>query len=134
MADVIHPNLSLMQRLDLRNLDACADIIADDFVWHYFNPKLPELAGDYRGPEGLNGFFEKVGQMSSGSFHVDVVDGRAVGDELVVTQTCNRLSMEEATGGNTIEFDVVVVWRIVDGKIAEGWDIPSVYSVRMVEN
>jgi predicted SnoaL-like aldol condensation-catalyzing enzyme len=27
-----------------------------------------------------------------------------------------------------LETDVVVVWRIVDGRIAEVWDIPSVYS------
>ena len=131
MADAVHPNLSLLRRLDLRNLDSCADIISDDFVWHYFNPKVPELAGDYRGAEGLNSFFCKLGEMSSGSFEVNVVDGRVVGDELVFTQTCNRLSMD-ATGGNTIEFDVIVVWRIVGGKIAEGWDIPSVYSVRMI--
>ena len=58
-----------------------------------------------------------------------VIDSRTVGDELVVTQTCNRLTVE----GDTIETDVVVVWRIVNGKIAEGWDIPTVYNVRIIQ-
>lgn len=29
-----------------------------------------------------------------------------------------------------IELDAVVVWRIVRGRIAEAWDIPSVHAVR----
>lgn len=132
MAEAAHPNISLLQKLDIRNLDACANIIADNFIWHYFNPKRPELEGDYRGIEGLKGFFAKLAEVSNDSFQANVIDGRAVGDELVVTQTCNRLTLE-ALEGNTIEFDVVVVWRIVNGKIAEGWDIPSVYNVRVIE-
>jgi ketosteroid isomerase-like protein len=115
-----------MEKLDIRNLDACTNIIADNFVWHYFNPRRPELEGDYRGIEGLKGFFAKLAEISNGSFQVNVIDSRAVGDELVVTQACNRITWE----GNPIEFDAVVVWRIVNGKIAEGWDIPSVYNVR----
>ena len=38
--------------------------------------------------------------------------------------TKNRLTRDDAL----IETDVVVVWRIVDGKVAEVWDIPSVYA------
>ena len=117
-----------MQKLDIQNLDACADIIADNFVWHYYNPKLPQLQGDYKGIEELKGFFEKLGSMTGDSLEVSVVDTRAVGDELVVTQTCNRLLF----GGRTIEFDVVIVWRFVEGKVAEAWDIPSEFHVRQV--
>jgi hypothetical protein len=43
MPEATHPNIALLSQLDLHNLDACANIFADDFVWHYFNPKLPEL-------------------------------------------------------------------------------------------
>ena len=31
--------------------------------------------------------------------------------------------------GEQIETDAVVVWRIVEGKIVEAWDIPAVHSV-----
>ena len=129
MTDSINSNILLLQKLDITNLDSCADLFADNFVWHYFNPKLLQLQGDYNGLEELKGFFAKLGEMSGDSFNVSVIDVRAAGDELVVVQTCNRITL----GGNTIEFDVVVVWRFVDGKIAEAWDIPSVFQVRIVE-
>lgn len=62
---------------------------------------------------------------------VNPVDVRAVGDELVVVHACNRLELPAKQGG-PIEFDAVVVWRIVDGTIAEAWDIPAVHTVRTV--
>ena len=129
MTNPIHPNLLLMQQFDIKNLDVCAEIMAENFVWHYFNPRLPDLEGAYRGLAGIKDFFAKLAAISNDSFQVSVVDGRAVGDELVVTQTCNRIKLED----NTIEFDVVVVWRIVEGKIAEAWDIPSVFHDRVIE-
>ena len=42
-----HPNIEVLKRLDLTNMEASAQVIAEDFVWHYFNPELPELQGDY---------------------------------------------------------------------------------------
>lgn len=129
MTDATHQNISLLMKFDIQNLDACANIFADNFVWHYFNPKLPDLEGDYRGVEGLKSFFTKLDEITNSSFQSNVVDARAVGDELVVTQVHDRLTVE----GGTIESEAVVVWRIVDGKIAEAWDIPSVYNVRSIQ-
>ena len=129
MTETMHPNMSLLMKLDIQNLDACRNVFADNFIWHYFNPRLPELQGDYHGVEGFKGFFAKLAEISNGSFQRNVIDARSVGDELVVVQTCNRLAFE----GDTIETDVVVVWRIVNGKIAEGWDIPSVYNVHTIQ-
>ena len=131
MTDAMHPNLSIMNKLDIKNLDACVDVFADNFVWHYFNPKRPEIEGDYQGVSGLKDFFAKMKETSKGTFQVNPVDARAVGDDLVVVHACNRLAVPEMQGG-TIEFDAVVVWRIVNGKIAEAWDIPAVHSVRTV--
>lgn len=48
-----HPNVALLSRFNPADIAACADIIADDFVWHHFNPELPDLQGDYVGPAGL---------------------------------------------------------------------------------
>ena len=128
MTDTMHPNLSIMNRLDIKNLDACADVFADNFVWHYFNPKLPKLEGNYQGVSGLKSFFSKLSEKGNGAFQVNPVDVRAAGDELVFVQVCNQLAME----GGPIEFDAIVVYRIVDGKIAEAWDIPAVHTVRTV--
>ncbi len=129
MSNEIHPNLSVLGKLDIKNLDTCANVISDKFVWHYFNSKLPELDGKYYGFEGFKEFFQKLAEISKGSFEVKVIDARPIGDELVFTQTCNRLMFE----ASIIEFDVVVVWRVVNNKIVEGWDIPSVFNVRTIK-
>lgn len=126
MTETMHPNMHLLMKLDIQNLDACRDVFADNFIWHYFNPILPELDGDHFGIEGLKGFFAKLNEESNSSFHVNVIEARPVGDELVVTEVCNRMDLE----GDAIEFDAVVIWRIVSSKIAEAWDIPAVNTVR----
>lgn len=48
------------------------------------------------------------------------------GDELLVAFATNTLSF----GGAEIDVDAVVVWRVVDGQIREGWDIPAINTVR----
>jgi hypothetical protein len=35
--------------------------------------------------------------------------------------------------GRLIELDAVVIWRIVDNKIAEAWDIPAINTIRSSE-
>jgi len=127
----MHPNLSIINSLDIENLDACADLFANNFVWHYFNPERPEFEGNYQGVSGLKDFFAKMKESSNGAFQVNPVEARAVRDELVVVHACNRFALEAMDGG-TIEFDAIVVWRIVNGKIAEAWDIPAVHTVRTV--
>jgi ketosteroid isomerase-like protein len=129
MTDAIHPNMSILKKLDLQNLDACKSILANDFVWHYFNPRIPDLEGDYRGVEELKKFFAELSEKSDGSFRVNVIDGRPAGDELVVTHVCNCMNLD----GSSLEFDAVVVWRIIDSKIAEAWDIPAVNTVRIMQ-
>ena len=124
MADE-HANVSLLKRLDLSNLAAAADLFAQDVVFHYFNPRLPDIQGDYVGLTGIHTFFEKIGVLTGDTFRVEPISITAVGDELVVTQTKNKMTVQ----GQPIATDVVVVWRFVDGRIAEVWDIPSVHSV-----
>ena len=118
-----HANVSLLKRLDVGNLAAAADLFAQDVVWHFFNPRLPDLQGDYVGRTGLQDFFEKMGNLTEGSFKVNPVSITTVGDELVVVHVKDNMVLE----GNPIEIDAVVVWRIVDGRIVEAWDIPAVH-------
>lgn len=126
MTETMHSNLSVLTTLDLQNLDGCRDIFADDFVWHYFNPDLPKLEGDYFGVDGLKNFFAKLNETSNGSFKVNLIDARPVGNELVVVQVCNCIDWQ----GGAIEFDAVVVWRVVENKLSEAWDIPAINTVR----
>ena len=118
-----HPNLALLMRVDPANITESADVFAEDAVWHYFNPRLPDLEGDYVGLAGLRDFFAKLAAATEGTFKVEPISVTPVGDELVVMHTRNTMTLP----GEEVVTEVVVVWRIVDGRIAEVWDIPSVY-------
>lgn len=56
-----HPNIQAMKQLNLGDLTAAKDLFAEDVVWHYFNPNLPELQGDYVGLTGIRSFFQSIG-------------------------------------------------------------------------
>ncbi|QDU06977.1 nuclear transport factor 2 family protein [Gimesia aquarii] len=118
-----HPNVALLKQLDPGNVAGTADVFAEDVVWHFFNPLLPDMQGDYVGRSGVQDFFEQMAKQTDGTFRVNPVSVTAVGDELLVTQSKNTMVMKD----QQIEIDVVVVWRIVDGRISEVWDIPSVH-------
>ena len=120
-----HPNVALMKRLDIRNLAGCAHLFSSDFVWHYINPNLPGVEGDYVGLAGLQTFFEALGSQTGGSFKVQPISISVFGDELVVTHVRNSMSI----GGQSLAIDAIVVWRIVNGVIAEAWDIPSAHTM-----
>jgi len=119
-----HPNVSLFDQLDPANIAQSADILSENFVWHFFNPAIPQIEGDYVGIEGLQRFFETLSAMTGGTFHVEPVSITPVGDELVIAHVKDRMTLD----GKSIELDAVVVWRVVDGLLAEAWDIPSVYN------
>lgn len=123
-----HPNIKVLKRLDLSNLTASAEVLAEDFVWHYFNPVLPELEGDYIGVSGLTDFFKRIGGLTKGSFKVQPISVTPMGDEMVVTHVKDHMLLN----GKQKEVDAVVVWRIVDGKIKEAWDIPAVRTTKVI--
>ncbi len=120
-----HPNRALLSKLDIRDLDASAALFSDNFVWHYFNPKLADVEGDYIGVEGLKKFFAIIADKTGGTFNVEPISVMNFGEELVVVHARDTMVFESSS----IALDVAVVWRIVDGKIAEGWDIPSAFAV-----
>ena len=119
-----HPNVALIERLDIHDIAASKDVFAEDAVFRYFNPLLPGLQGDYVGLAGIRDFFHKIGALSAGTFRIEPVSATAVGDEPVVVHTRNSLTFDT----QPITMDVVVVWRIVNGRVTEVWDIPSVYA------
>ena len=122
-----HPNVTLLKALDPTNLAKFAELLAEGFVWHFFNPSLPDVQRDYRdymGLSGLQAFFEKLGVLTGGTFQVESIAIIPFGDELVVTHVKDSMMWD----GQPHETDAVVVWRIVNGRIAEAWDIPSVHT------
>lgn len=129
MKTAVQTNLALLERLEKLlpyDLDSAQDLVADTFVWHYFNPALPEIAGDYKGLKGLQAFFEKLATVTNNTFSVRIHQVIPVGQELVVVHANPSMTF----AGESIELDAVVVWRIVGDRITEAWDIPAIYTVR----
>ena len=120
-----HPNIYVLQKFDPTNIAGSADVLAEGVVWHFFNPLLLDMQGDYVGLTGIQTFFEKIGELTDGTFEVNPISATAIGDELVVAHTKNAMLLKN----QQIAIDVVVVWRIVDGRITEVWDIPSVHNL-----
>lgn len=124
--NTMHPNIAVLQKFNPSNPADAADVLAEDAVFHFFNPLLPDVQGDYVGLRGIQDFFEKMAGQTGGTFKVNPMSITPVGDELVVVHTKNTMTLAD----QQIETDVVVVWRIVEGLIREVWDIPSVYTGR----
>lgn len=119
-----HPNVLLFKGMKPGNLADATELFAPDAVFHYINPRLPDIQGDCVGMDGIRFFFEKVVSVSAGTFRVEPISIAAMGDELIVMNNRNRLTLQE----QPIETDVVLVWRTVGGRVVEVWDIPSVYT------
>ena len=125
-----HPNISILKRFNPANPNTLADVLAEDFVWHYFNPELPNLEGDYVGLTGLIDFFKKIEGHTNASFKVNPISINTMGDEMVVVHVKDTMILE----GRQMEVDAVVVWSIFDGKIQEAWDIPAVRTAKIIES
>lgn len=122
-----HPNISVLKQFDPTNLAGSADVIAEDMVFHFFNSELPDVQGDYVGLDGLQTFFSTLMKATNGTFKINPVSVIPVGDELVVVHTKNTMTFPD----REVETDVVVVWRILDGRLTEAWDIPSLHTARV---
>ncbi len=109
-----------------RFVDPDDELFAPDFVFHYVNPHLAELDDDHHGSDGFRSFFEQLHQGSDTGFHNEPHSLTPYGDELVVAYATNTVSF----GGTALDVDAIVVWRIVDGRISEAWDIPAINTVR----
>jgi ketosteroid isomerase-like protein len=103
------------------------ELFADDFVFHFVNPHLPELAGDYHGYDGLGSLFARLEEESDSGFRNQPHSLTPFGDELVVAYATNTISFE----GTVLDVDAIVVWRVFGGRIHEAWDIPAINTVRV---
>ena len=116
-----------MQQFNPSNIADAIDIIDEDAIFHYFNPMLPDMQGDYFGRKGFMEFFGRIVGKTEGTFKVTPLSITPMGDELVVTHVKDNMMLND----EQIEVDAVVVWRIVEGKIREAWDIPAVYTAQL---
>ncbi|WP_298895589.1 nuclear transport factor 2 family protein [uncultured Psychroserpens sp.] len=124
-----HPNTRILKQFNPANPNTLSEVLDEDFVWHYINPKLKELEGDYFGLSGLTDFFNTLSGRTKGSFKVNPLSITPLGDELIITHVKDTMLLED----KQMQIDAIVVWCIIDGKIKEAWDIPIAHTAKAVE-
>lgn len=89
---------------------AVIDRFAEDISWRIPGDHL--VSGDYRGHDEVLGFFEKLGELSGGTFTVDaheILDGGAGTVAALTTISAER-------NGQRGSFETVQIWRFEDGR------------------
>ncbi len=116
---VTHPNVEFMRRYSAAlQAGQAADALpfyADDLVLHI--PGRSAHAGTFRGQDAVLAYYTRLFRDTEGRFEVLGVDDIIAGDDHAVTLVRWRIQR----GDRSIDVDRVVVYRIVEGRIAEIW-------------
>jgi ketosteroid isomerase-like protein len=94
------------------DIPAVLEVFGNDISWHV--PGRSPLSGDYKGHDGVLGFFGKCMELSGGTLRVDANDILSEGDRVVAFTT---VSAERR--GRSWSSPEVHVWRVLEGKAVE---------------
>ena len=113
-----HPNEELVRKGytaflsgDMTTMD---QLLADDVVWH--SPGRNQLAGTFTGKPAVFENFQKVFELTGGTFKLEIHDVLANDEHAVV--------LVRATGekdGRKLDDNSVQIFHIKDGKVTEEW-------------
>jgi hypothetical protein len=102
-------------------LESDPDALDDNVVWHFMSPQ-PDLVMHFEGKEAVTTDWPRIlDDLSEGTFSKSGVDVWPVGEDLVVA----HVEVDMTIGDVRHLGSSVVVYRLVDGVITEGFDIPS---------
>ena len=93
------------------------EMLTDDVVWHV--PGRSPIAGDHEGIEAVMGYFEQRRAFARATFRVRVREVLASGD-LVIQLAGGTAEL----GGSEVAWETVGIFRVRDGRIAEGRLVP----------
>jgi uncharacterized protein len=117
-----HPNEELIRRgyqaFATGDMATLNELFADDIVWH--TPGRSQLAGTFRGKEEVFANFQKVAELTGGTFKLDL--------HAVLADDEHAVVLTRATGereGRTLEDNTIQVFHIKDGKVTEQWLHPG---------
>jgi ketosteroid isomerase-like protein len=117
MGSISDDNVALIRRA----LDADTTVLAENVAWHYLSP-VPELVAHFEGRDAIVDEWPRMlDQLTGGTFTKRVVDVWAVGDDLVVA----HVEVDMTIAGEHHHGSSVVVYRVAEGLVIEGFDIPS---------
>lgn len=117
-----HPNADLARRgykaFGEGDMETLTELIADDAVWHVGGNSA--LTGDYKGREAIFGLFGKIGEMSEGTFSIELHDVLANDDHTVVLNTVSAGGSRGNLSVNSADTS-----HISNGQIKEFWTFGS---------
>jgi ketosteroid isomerase-like protein len=98
------------------DIPAVLETFSPDIQWHFFgrNP----LAGTYKGPQEVVGFFTRLMEGSGGTFSMQIDDFVASDKHVVV--------LVQATAqrdAKRLDKEGVHIWRLTDGKVVDVSDV-----------
>ena len=117
-----HPNEDLIRKgyaaFAAGDMATLNDLFADDIVWHA--PGRNQLAGDFRGKEEVFGSFQKVAELSGGSFKLEI--HTVLADDEHAAVLARAMGQRE---GRTLDDNSVQIFHVNDGKVTEQWLYPG---------
>ena len=116
---MVHPNIELMRRysaaLAAGQAAEALPFYAEDLVLHM--PGRGPHSGTTHGQDAVLDYYTKVFQATDGRFEVVGVDDILASDDHAASLVRWRVHR----GDRTLDIDRVVIYRIVDERIAEIW-------------
>ena len=117
-----HPNEDLIRKgfaaFASGDMATLNDLFDDDIVWHA--PGRNQLAGTFLGKEAVFGELQKVGELSGGTFKLEIHTVLADDEHVVVLA---RATAERE--GRMLDDKSVQVFHVKDGKVTEQWLHPG---------
>jgi ketosteroid isomerase-like protein len=117
-----HPNADLLNRgydaFDKGDLDTIRGLFADDIVFHVAGNS--QVSGDYRGIDGVFGFFGKLAELSGGTFKLE--RHAVLADDTHATVLSTMTAERE---GKRMEAKSADIFHLRDGKVTECWALSA---------
>jgi ketosteroid isomerase-like protein len=121
-AGMAHPNEELARRsleaFSTGDMEAFAGLLDEDAVFHF--PGRGPLAGDHQGKGQVLATLAKQGELSGGTFRVELHDVLANDEHAVLL-----IRARAERGGETWNDNAVLVFHTKNGKVSEAWLHPG---------
>lgn len=97
------------------DMQTVGELMADDVIWHVAGDSV--ISGDYKGKDGVFGFFGKLAQETGGTIKIEVHDILA-NDEHVAALVTNSAERN----GKSLKWNAVNISHSdKEGRVTESW-------------
>lgn len=115
-----HPHITVFRRamdaFSAGDMESLAEVFHPDVQWHI--PGESPLSGDFEGRDATFATFELDFRLSDGTYRPHLHDVLANDTHIVAL-----LNATATRDGKELDMDYVIVFRVSDGRIAEGWEL-----------